>query len=106
MAFRLHAAGEAESVTRMRNIALLAVAFFVSQQLSGYCEDQRECKENPKIVAECFSVHARANLGADSVPILSVAGSNKTEVRGNRWTDAKRFGRTYLPKESSIQFQW
>lgn len=84
MAFRLHAAGEAESVTRMRNIALLAVAFFVSQQLSGYCEDQRECKENPKIVAECFSVHARANLGADSVPIYlwPVATKRRLGVTG------------------------
>ncbi len=30
---------------------------------------QSQCKENPKIVAACFSIHARANLGADSVPI-------------------------------------
>ena len=53
----------------MRHIALFAVAVLVSQKLSGNCEDKPRCKENPKIVAECFSVHARANLGADSVPI-------------------------------------
>jgi hypothetical protein len=30
---------------------------------------QPQCKENPKVVAACFSMHARANLGANSVPI-------------------------------------
>jgi hypothetical protein len=28
-----------------------------------------QCKENPKVVAACFSIHARANIGANSVPI-------------------------------------
>jgi hypothetical protein len=55
--------------SRMRIAALLAVAFFASQQPNGYCEHEPKCKENPKIVAKCFTVHARANLGADSVPI-------------------------------------
>ena len=30
---------------------------------------QARCKDNPKIVAACFSVHARASAGADSVSI-------------------------------------
>ncbi len=28
-----------------------------------------QCKENVKVVAACFSIHARANIGANSVPI-------------------------------------
>lgn len=30
---------------------------------------QPRCKDNPAIVAACFSIHARASVGADSVPI-------------------------------------
>jgi hypothetical protein len=33
------------------------------------CAAQPRCKDNPKIVAACFSVHAGASVGADSVPI-------------------------------------
>jgi hypothetical protein len=33
------------------------------------CAVRPKCKENEKVVAACFSIHARANLGADSVPI-------------------------------------
>jgi hypothetical protein len=33
------------------------------------CAVQPQCKENPKVIAACFSIHARANLGANSGPI-------------------------------------
>jgi hypothetical protein len=33
------------------------------------CAVQPKCKENAKVVAACFSVHARASLGANSVRI-------------------------------------
>lgn len=43
-------------------LAILVVAIPV-------CAAQPKCKDNPKVVAACFSIHARANLGANSVPI-------------------------------------
>lgn len=41
---------------------------FIFAMLPAYAA-QSQCKGNPKIVAACFSIHARANLGADTVPI-------------------------------------
>jgi len=53
----------------MKTVALLAIILFVADQHGALCESSPKCKGNPKIVAACFSIHARANLGADSVPI-------------------------------------
>jgi hypothetical protein len=33
------------------------------------CAVQPACRENPKVVAACYSVHARASIGADTVRI-------------------------------------
>src|SRR6266581_4692647 len=45
----------------------MLVGMFVIAISAGAAHPQ--CKENVKVVAACFSIHARANIGANSVPI-------------------------------------
>jgi hypothetical protein len=62
----------------MKATALFAITLLAAIQHGALCENRPKCKGNPKIVAACFSIHARANIGADSVPIyLWPVGSHR-----------------------------
>jgi hypothetical protein len=62
----------------MKIAALLAISLLALQQPYGYCAGKPQCKGNPKVIAACYVVHGRLNLGADTITLrLWAVGTNR-----------------------------
>jgi hypothetical protein len=60
-----------------KSLALASVLIGASAVGPGSAAAEEACKENPRLVGQCFSVHGRLSVHANLRPYLSVRGSGR-----------------------------
>jgi len=56
-------------MTGMKICPILVACVVVSGSSHAYTASPPKCKENPKIVAACFTIHGRLSSGADTIQL-------------------------------------